>query len=204
MVFDKMAAICRDFKWLGFWISETLLDHSKSRLVRKSDPHCIVVSEKFSIMRVKLTWTERGTTNFCPIPFGQQFQLFLGLSCRGTDPSKRRANVADIENWRSWTRWFLPRANCKELTLNHRPSLLEEHPCNKLGNFNQDINKNNSKINIWLRLANTKSRIVFYLEWAKYVEPKLFYSGGSNSKLVQMLDGPVIQFRCQSFIKPNF
>ena len=48
--FDKMAAICRDFKWLGFWISDPIqnLDHlknpsflpSKFRLIPMSDPHC--------------------------------------------------------------------------------------------------------------------------------------------------------------------
>ena len=51
MVFDKMAAICSDFKWLGFWISDPIQKSGpfrtqplfillKSRLVRLSDPHC--------------------------------------------------------------------------------------------------------------------------------------------------------------------
>ena len=52
MVFDKMATICPDFKWLGFRISDLiqnpnylqpqpLFDHSKSGLVQISDRHCI-------------------------------------------------------------------------------------------------------------------------------------------------------------------
>ena len=52
MVFGKMAAICRDFKWLGFQISDPIqrsetfstqpfFNNSKSRLVQISDPHNI-------------------------------------------------------------------------------------------------------------------------------------------------------------------
>ena len=57
MVFDKVPPICSDFKWLGFRISDPirnldhfatqpLFHHSKSRLVRISDPHCISKSPK--------------------------------------------------------------------------------------------------------------------------------------------------------------
>ena len=55
MVFDKMAAIRPDFKWLGFWISDPIqksrpfetqpvLDHSKSRLSDFRSP--LYVEEK--------------------------------------------------------------------------------------------------------------------------------------------------------------
>ena len=51
MVFDKMAAIYTDFKCLGLpdirshsksgpFETQPLFEHSKSRLVRISDPHC--------------------------------------------------------------------------------------------------------------------------------------------------------------------
>ena len=50
MVFDKMASICPNLKWLvGFpnfishsksFATQPLFDHSKSRLVRISDPRC--------------------------------------------------------------------------------------------------------------------------------------------------------------------
>ena len=34
MLFDKMATICLDFKWLGFWISDTIQnpDHLQTNL----------------------------------------------------------------------------------------------------------------------------------------------------------------------------
>ena len=51
MVFDKMAAISPDFKWVGFQLrshlksvpfeTQSLFDNSKSRLVKISDPHRI-------------------------------------------------------------------------------------------------------------------------------------------------------------------
>ena len=57
MVFEKMAAICPDFKWFGFdfrphsksrpFANQPLLDHSKSRLGQISDPHCIRIKKTF-------------------------------------------------------------------------------------------------------------------------------------------------------------
>ena len=64
MILDKMAAICPDFKWLGFQIpfkiqtpwTQPLLEHSKSRLVWISDPNFSLQRSCFLVTTVSSTF----------------------------------------------------------------------------------------------------------------------------------------------------